>query len=78
MYILSEALERATGAIALHKAEIQEAVEQEDGDKVKDFIDHLTVLDKIISIAKNSKQLFLPLLPFVPVLIEKARAFIAK
>ena len=78
VYILSEALERATGAIALHKAEIQEAVEQEDGDKIKDFIDKLTVLDKIISIAKNSKQLFLPLLPFVPVLIENARAFIAK
>jgi len=77
VYVLSNALETAKGAIALHKAEIQEAVEHEDGDKIKDFVDKLTVLDKMISIATNSKQLFLPLLPFVPIRIEKAKSFIA-
>jgi hypothetical protein len=77
VYVLKKALSTATGQIILHSAEFQTALSKKDGEILQKFVDVLTFLDKITSVATKSKELLSPLLPvllpYLPPLLEAAK-----
>jgi hypothetical protein len=77
VYVLKQSLSAATGQIILHSAEFQAARSTEDGALLQKFLDVLSFLDKITSVATKSKELLSPLLPvllaYFPPLLEAAK-----
>ncbi len=81
VYVLNDALSTAAGDIILHSAEFQTALDKKDRDVLQKFVDVLTFLDKITSVATKSKELLAPLLPvllpYLPPLLEVAKVHLS-